>query len=174
MSWLNHQAVRSTQVGEFSPPNPPIPSPGLAEAREGGDTNRLGGRAAGLGWRALVGSPAKSCVPPHIGDVSPCPGWCLASRHQKRHCHSFDLPEDIQALRHATCRRCHRWGTTFACMRRVVAVQAARPCPPRQPERRQLALTTAIPTRHAFCELLHPSVIGPTASFTGFFFETAR
>ena len=145
VSCTNCETVCGMQAGETSPPNPPIPSPGLAEARMGGDTNRWGGRAAGLRWRALAGSPAGSCVPPHVGAVSPSPGWRLDSRHQKRHCCSFDLPEDAHALRHATCRRCHSWGTTFACKRRVVDDQTARPCPPRQPVRRQLSLRQPFP-----------------------------
>ena len=111
----------------------------------GGDTNRWGGRAARLRWSAIAGSPAESCVPPQVGDVSPRPGWCLDTRHQIRHRSSFDLPEDAHAMRHATCRRCHSWGTTFACMRRVVDDQTARPCPPRQPVRRQLSLRQAFP-----------------------------
>ena len=145
VSCTNCETVCGMQAGETSPPNPPIPSPGLAEARMGGDTNRWGGRAAGLRWRAIAGSPAESCVPPHVGDVSPRPGWCLDSRHQKRHRCSFDLPEDAHAMWHATCRRCHSWGTTVACMRRVVDDQTARPCPPRQPVRRQLSLRQPFP-----------------------------
>ena len=156
VSCTNCETVCGMQAGETSPPNPPIPSPGLAEARMGGDTNRWGGRAAGLRWRALAGSPAGSCVPPHVGDVSPSPGWRLDSRHQKRHRCSFDLPEDAHALRHATCCRCHSWGTTFARMRRVVDDQKARPCPLRQPVRRQLSLRQPFPgwfraTRLGFC-----------------------
>ena len=145
LSWANRERVWFIQADDSSPPNPPILSPGPAEARMGGDTNRWGGRAARLRWSAIAGSPAESCVPPHVGDVSPRPGWCLDTRHQIRHRSSFDLPEDAHAMRHATCRRCHSWGNTFACMRRVVDDQTARPCPPRQPVRRQLSLRQAFP-----------------------------
>ena len=145
LSWANRERVWFIQADDSSPPNPPILSPGPAEARMGGDTNRWGGRAARLRWSAIAGSPAESCVPPQVGDVSPRPGWCLDTRHQIRHRSSFDLPEDAHAMRHATCRRCHSWGTTFACMRRVVDDQTARPCPPRQPVRRQLSLRQPFP-----------------------------
>jgi len=133
------------QAGDAAPPIPSVPSPRHAEARIGGDRSLWGAHATGLGRSSIAGPPVESRVPPQLGDVSPSPGPCLVSRHQKRHRCSFDLPENTHALRHATCRRCHSWGTTFACMRRVVADQTARPCPPRQPERRQLALRQPFP-----------------------------
>ena len=58
VSWLNYGTVRSMQAVNFAPPNPPIPSPGLAEARISQQRRRYGARAAGVGSGALAGSPA--------------------------------------------------------------------------------------------------------------------